>query len=128
MTDGVVVKRLGEFETLGRGVFHRIGAGLGVTSFGINVERWPPGSTDYPDHDESQSGQEEVYVPLEGCAFLLVGEHEYELAPGTFARVPAGTRRKIVTRDDSVTLLCIGAVPGRPFTPSGPAHRQDLPG
>ena len=61
----VTVKRLEEFEN-NHGVFFRARAGLGVTSFGMAVERWPAGSKDYPEHDETRTGQEEVYVVLEG--------------------------------------------------------------
>ena len=108
----VVVRRLDEFEILGRGVFHKVRHGLGVTSFGINVEKWPAGSRDHPEHDEVESGQEEVYLALEGQAFLLAEGQEVELVPGVFARVGPGVRRQIVTRDSPVTLLCLGGVPG----------------
>ena len=116
----VVVRRLDEFEILGQGVFHRVRQGLGVTAFGINVEKWPANSQAYPEHDESGSGQEEVYTPLEGQAFLQVGQEEIELVPGVFARVGPGVRRKIVTRESPVTLLCIGGVPGGAYEPAEP--------
>jgi uncharacterized cupin superfamily protein len=116
----VVVRRLDEFEILGRGVFHRVRQGLGVTAFGINVEKWPAGSQDHPEHDEAASGQEEVYLALEGQAFLLAEGREFELVPGVFARVGPGVRRQIVTRESPVTLLCLGGVPGRAYEPSGP--------
>ena len=61
----VTVKRLEELEN--NGVFFRARAGLAVTSFGMNVERWPPHADMYPEHDELRSGQEEVcevYRPL----------------------------------------------------------------
>jgi uncharacterized cupin superfamily protein len=115
----VVVRRLDEFEILGRGVFHKVRAGLGVTSFGINVEKWPAGSEDHPEHDEAESGQEEVYTALEGQAFLLAEGQEFELVPGVFARIGPGVRRKIVTRESPVTLLCLGGVPGGVYEPSG---------
>ena len=97
----VTIRRLGEFQTLGKGVFHRVRDGLGVSSFGINVEAWPPGSSDYPEHDETESGQEEVYLALSGRAFLLVDGDEFVLEPGVFARVGPGERRKIVTRGEA---------------------------
>jgi len=116
----VVVRRLDEVEVLGQGVFHRVREGLGVTAFGINVEKWPAESQDHPEHDEAASGQEEVYVALEGQAFLLVDHEEIELVPGVFARVPPCVRRRIVTRDSPVTLLCLGGVPGGVYQPAGP--------
>ena len=117
----MTVKRLGEFEELGGGVFHRVRAGLGVESFGINVEVWPPNSQDYPEHDEGQSGQEEVYTVLEGSATLVIQAHgDFELERGVFARVGPGIPRKIVPGPEGVTLLCIGAIPGKPYEPPPP--------
>ena len=91
-----------------------------MTSFGINVERWPANSTDYPEHDESASGQEEVYTVLEGSATLAVGDARFELSPGVFARVGPGERRKILPGPDGVVLLCLGGVPGGAYAPAAP--------
>ncbi len=110
----VTVKRLEEFES-NRGVFYRVRAGLGVTSFGLNVERWPANSDLYPEHDEHQQGQEEVYVVLEGSATLVASGEEHHLVPGVFARVGPGVMRKFVPGDEGVTLLCLGGVPGEVY-------------
>jgi uncharacterized cupin superfamily protein len=116
----VTVRHLDDFESVGRGAFIRVRDGLGVSSFGINVERWPAGSDSFPEHDEGSSGQEEVYVPLSGSAVLIADGQEHELKPGTFARVAPGVSRKIVTREEGVELLCIGGVPGGAYKPAGP--------
>ena len=112
---GVIVKQLEEFEN--NGVFFRARAGLGVTSFGMNVERWPPGADTYPEHDETRTGQEEVYVVLAGSARLVVGDEAYALEPGIFASVGPEVRRRIEPGEDGVTLLCLGGTPGAAFSP-----------
>jgi hypothetical protein len=71
--------------------------GLGIGSFGMQVERQPEHYQAYAQHDESDSGQEEIYTLIEGSARLLVGGDEHALRPGVFARVGPNTRRKIVT-------------------------------
>lgn len=46
-----------------------------------------------------------------------------------FARVGPGVTRKIVTADQPVQLLAVGAIPGRPYSP--PAFTEEgaaLPG
>jgi uncharacterized cupin superfamily protein len=86
--------------------------GLGVTSFGMNLERWPAGYSDYPDHDHEKDGQEEVYFVFEGSATLQAGDESFELTSGTFARVGPGQKRKLVPGADGVTLLAIGGKPG----------------
>ena len=120
MTD-VTVKHLDTMKAYGQGVFVTVGAELGTSSFGINVERWPPGATDYPEHDEAASGQEEVYFVFAGSATLCVGDEYHELPTGTFARVGARERRKLIPGSEGVELLCLGGIPGEPFRPSGPA-------
>jgi uncharacterized cupin superfamily protein len=91
--------------------------GLGVGSFGMQVERLPAHYEAYAEHDETDSGQEEVYTLLEGSARLLVGGEEHPLRPGVFARVGPTVRRKIVTDDDPALLLCLGGRRGSAYRP-----------
>jgi uncharacterized cupin superfamily protein len=114
--NGVTIKRLEEFEN-NHGFYYRVRAGLGVTAFGLSVENWPPRYEDYPEHDESERGQEEVYVVLGGSCVLRAGEEEHPLDEGMFARVGPGVRRKILPGAKGVKLLCIGGVPGRVYEP-----------
>ena len=109
----VTVKHIDEFESAGgTGRFLLARKGLGVTSFGMNVERFPAGYADYPDHDHAKDGQEEVYFVVEGAVTLHAGEEAFELTPGTFARVGPEQKRKLVPGAEGVTLLAIGGVPG----------------
>lgn len=99
---------------------------LGVRSFGMQVERLPAHYEAYAEHDERESGQEEIYTLLEGTARLLVGGEEHALRPGVFARVGRATRRKIVTDDEPALLLCLGGRPGQVYEPpawTDPAQR-----
>jgi uncharacterized cupin superfamily protein len=123
MSVDVLVKRLDEMRAYGQGVFVTVGRELGISSFGINVERWPANCDEHPEHDEAESGQEEIYVPLSGSCVLIADGEEFLLEPGVFARVRAGQRRRIVTREEPVDLLCLGGIPGEIFQPSGPAAR-----
>lgn len=131
----VTVKRIEDFESMGyEGLsMHTARAGLGVSSFGMQVIRIPSGNEAYPEHDHSRQGiggrmfekrprqldQEEVYTALEGSATLRAGDQEFALEPGVFARVGPGEVRKIVTGEEGVTLLALGGVPGKPFAPDG---------
>jgi mannose-6-phosphate isomerase-like protein (cupin superfamily) len=109
----VTVKHLDELDSYdGKGRFLFARKGLGVTSFGMNVERFPAGYADYPDHDHSKDGQEEVYFVVEGSATLQADDESFELTPGTFARVGPTQKRKLVPGDGGVTMLAIGGAPG----------------
>src|SRR5262245_12565177 len=95
----------------------RVRAGLGVTSFGLAAIDFPPNFTDYPEHDHSGDGQEEVYTVLQGSATITIDGQEHVLEPGVFARVPAGVKRKIATGDGPARILAMGAVPGGVYEP-----------
>jgi hypothetical protein len=123
MSVDVTVKGLDEMKAYGKRVFVTVGAELGISSFGINVERWPANCDRHPEHDEAEVGQEEIYVPLSGSCVLIADGEEFQLEPGVFARVGPRQRRRIVTRDDPVDLLCLGGIPGEAFRASGPASR-----
>jgi uncharacterized cupin superfamily protein len=113
----VTVKRLDEFEAIFGGAFRRVRAGLGVSSFGLALMDFPPGFTQYPEHDHGPDGQEEVYAVLAGVATLTVGGEDYELEPGVFARVGPQEARKISTGDEGARVLAIGASPGKIYEP-----------
>jgi quercetin dioxygenase-like cupin family protein len=113
----VTIKRIEDFEAIFAGGLRRARSGLGVRSFGMQVEEFPPNATQYPEHDHSEDGMEEVYTALEGKAILQVGGEEHVLEPGTFARVGPGETRKLVTGDEGACVLAIGAVPGKVYEP-----------
>jgi quercetin dioxygenase-like cupin family protein len=112
----VTVKGLDEFEAVFGGGMRRVRAGLGVTSFGIQVIELPPSFEHYPEHDHTHDEQEEVYTVLEGRVTLHAGGEEYELEPGTFARVGPGEKRKLVSGEEGVRILALGAVPGSVYS------------
>ena len=113
----VTIKRVEDFEAIFGGGLRRARSGLGVRSFGMQVEEFPPNATQYPEHDHSEDGMEEVYTVLEGTVILEVRGEEHVLEPGTFARVGPGERRKLITRDEGARVLAIGAVPDRIYEP-----------
>ena len=113
----VTVKRLEEFDAIFGGGMRRVRAGLGVTSFGMQVIELPPEFSMYPSHDHSHDDQEEVYLTLGGRATLQVGDEEFALEPGVFARVGPGQKRKLVTAGEGARILCLGGSPGKAYEP-----------
>ncbi len=111
----VTVRRTEDFEATFRGGMLRARAGLGLTSFGMQIIRFPPHADRYPEHDHAQDGQEEVYTVLEGEATLRAGGEEHTLEPGVFARVGPSETRKLVTGEQGAVVLALGGLPGRSF-------------
>lgn len=113
----VTVKSLDEFDTAFGGGLRRVRAGLGITSFGLQVIELPPNFGGYPEHDHSHDEQEEVYAPLSGQVTLQVGGVDHALEPGSFARVGPDEKRKLITGEQGCRIICIGGVPGAAYEP-----------
>jgi quercetin dioxygenase-like cupin family protein len=111
----VTVRQLEDFDSAFGGAMKLVRHGLGVESFGIQVFDMPANADQYPEHDHSHDGQEEVYTVLEGVATLRAGGEEHELRPGTFARVGPGEKRKFVTSAEGARVLALGAIAGKAY-------------
>jgi mannose-6-phosphate isomerase-like protein (cupin superfamily) len=116
------VKRIDEMEAVYAGAFKRARAELGINSFGLAVMDIPPNYPEYPEHDHSEDGQEEVYLALSGSGELEIEGERYPLDPETMVRVSAGTKRKIWPGGEGVRVLAIGACPGKVY--EAPANSE----
>ena len=82
---------------------------LGLQSFGMNVVELPPGET-IPEHDETQTDQEEVFIILSGEATMVINGQDHAAPAGTFARLDPEPQRTVVNRsDEDVTVLIVSA-------------------
>lgn len=109
--EGYTLRRIDELATIHHGAVKLAADGLGVETFGLQVLDFPPGFTDYPEHDHADDRQEEVYVVLDGSAtFEIAGDVE-RAEIGTMVRVGADTRRKLVAGPQGVRVLAIGCAP-----------------
>ena len=108
--------RYDEMPTLWDGFAHLVRPGLGLSAFGANVMNLP---ADYETkaHDESGSGQEELYVALSGSGAVLVGDQRerLELDPECAVRVGPETSRVLASGPDGMRVLIIGGVPGQAY-------------
>lgn len=108
--------RYDEMPDLWDGFCNLVRPGLGLSAFGANVMNLPP---DYETkaHDESDSGQEELYVALAGSGAVLVGEERtrLELDPERAVRVGPGTSRVLASGPEGMRVLIVGGVPGQAY-------------
>jgi tetratricopeptide (TPR) repeat protein len=92
---------------------------LDVRAFGVNA--WTAhdaGATVIPEHDERDSGHEELYVVTAGHATFTAGDEEIDALAGTlvFFRDPT-VFRGAVAREADTTVLAIGAKAGEAYRP-----------
>ena len=69
-----------------RGAFFKIRRALGTTAFGINEVRLPAGAEGL-EHDEVETGHEEVYIVLEGGGTFTVDGEAVDVGAGDYLRV-----------------------------------------
>jgi hypothetical protein len=85
---------------------------LGIHAFGVNAFTPAEDGTLVGEHDEAGSGQEELYIVLDGNATFEVDGEKVDASPGTLVFVGPESRRK-ATGD--ATILAVGATPGQAY-------------
>jgi mannose-6-phosphate isomerase-like protein (cupin superfamily) len=85
---------------------------LGIRAFGISAVAMDPGDDFDIEHEESESGQQEVYVVVTGrAAFRFAGE-EVEAGPGDVVAVPDPAEvRSYRALEPGTRIVCLGAAP-----------------
>jgi len=110
--------------------WHPLTHHFGLTAFGLNafVAR-EAGQELIGEHDESDSGQEEVYVVLDGVARFSIDGAESDVPAGSVVvlRDPA-TRRRALALEPGTAVLAVGG-PARSAFPStwDSSHFDDVP-
>ena len=120
------VARLDDIER--RGTDIPVREHLGIHAFGINAYTPSEDGTLINEHDESGSGQEELYIVLDGNATFEVDGEAVDAPPGTLVFVGPESRRK-ATGDG--TVLAVGATPGEAYQAidwgeAWPFHREAM--
>ncbi len=91
-----------------RGAFFKIRRALGTTAIGINEIRFPPG-IEGPEHDELDTGHEEIYIVLEGSGTFTIDGEAVPVVVGDYLRVDADARRQAGAGPDGMTFIAAGA-------------------
>ncbi len=111
-----VAKSIDDLPTKWDGFAKLLRAGLGITSFGAQIMDLPP---DYStrSHDESSTGQEELYMGLQGSGAVLIDASGERLVldPDHVVRVGPSVARTLTSGPEGLRVLCIGAIPGAPY-------------
>ena len=106
---GYSVLHIDDLEPAGPGGAVRfVRRALGVEAFGVNWFELPPGAVGR-EHDEVDSGQEEVAVVVRGSGVWRVGGQEVPVREGTFLRFDADQTRCPVAGPDGMAFVAIGA-------------------
>lgn len=93
-----------------RGAFFKLRRALGTNAFGINEIRLPPGQ-EGREHDESETGHEEVYVVVDGGGTFTVDGEDVQVKPGDYLRVDPQATRLAKAGDDGLRFIAVAAKP-----------------
>ena len=94
------------------GRWQALNAPLGVAAFGVNAIVCDPGESIGTAHDETDTGQHEIYIVVAGRAEFQVGPDVYEAAPGTIVAAPdPAVLRSFRALEPGTRIVCVGAVP-----------------
>ena len=102
---------------------------LDVQSFGINA--WTvraPGDRIIPEHDETPSGHEELYLVTAGHAVFSVDGEEVDAPAGTVVYVgDPDAKRGASAREAGTTVLAVGGRPGDAYRPRAWETNAEVP-
>lgn len=120
MAENYTIKHRDDFERMegsGECTWLLARKALGTTSFGYNLVEIAPGGQ-IPEHDESGSGQVELYLILEGEATMRLDGEDHPAPAGTFASIEPAAERTILNRSEAPVLaMLIGVQPEGGYEP-----------
>jgi hypothetical protein len=116
------VAHLDEIDELddGRCPYRPVRHHFGITAFGMTA--WTArdaGDRIINEHDESDDGQEELYLVQRGHAAFELDGKRLDAPAGTFVYVPSGVKRTAFAEESGTTILAVGGVPGKAYEPAG---------
>ena len=89
---------------------------FGVTGFGVNAVTKDAGNVLIPEHDETESGQQELYFVHAGEVKATLDDEEVTVPAGSFVSCEPEAKRKFESTASPTTLVIIGGTPGKPYT------------
>jgi uncharacterized cupin superfamily protein len=120
MAAGYTIRHREEFEAMegsGEATWKLARKALGTSCFGFNLVEIGPGGG-IPEHTESESGQVELYVILDGEAVLRIEGEDHPAPAGTFASIEPAASRTILNRSEApMTAMLIGVQPEGGYQP-----------
>lgn len=82
---------------------------LGARAIKLNRFDNEPGQAG-SEHDERETGQEEIYVPVAGSGSIVVDGEAVALEPGICVLVEPETTRQVVAGPEGLAYIVVGAV------------------
>ena len=114
----VDLAQLDRIEVPGSPVLRPVRHTLGVKAFGVNAFTGDqPGDVVIQRHTEG-GGPEELYAVVAGRATFTLDGETFDAPAGTLVHAAPELEREAIAADPGTTILAVGAVIGKAFSPS----------
>lgn len=90
------------------GVVRMVRKAVGARAFGFNHFDFPPNHTGH-EHDERETGHEEVFFCVRGSGVIRIDGDDVELREGRFVRIDPESTRVPVSGPEGMAFVVIGA-------------------
>jgi hypothetical protein len=119
---GYAVAQLDEIDEVddGRCPWRPVRHHLGITAFGVNA--WTghdAGDRIINEHDETDDGNEELYLVLRGRAVFELDGERLDAPAGTCVFVRSDVKRTAFAEEPGTTIFALGGTPGKAYEPHG---------
>jgi hypothetical protein len=119
---GYAVAHLDEIDEItdGRCPWRPVRHHFGITSLGVNA--WTAreaGDRIINEHDESDDGNEELYLVLRGRAVFELDGDRVVAPAGTLVFARPGVKRTAFAEEPETTIIALGGIPGKAYEPHG---------
>jgi len=88
---------------------------FGITAFGVNAVTKDAGNVLIPEHDETASGQQELYFVHAGAVKATIDGEEVHIPAGGALGIEPQVKRKLESAESPTTLLIVGGTPGKAY-------------
>lgn len=109
-----------DLPQLWEGMAKLVREGFGISGFGAQIWDLAPDYTT-ESHNESGSGQQELYVALRGSGAVIVhgdgGDERLTLDPDHLVAIGPEHERTLASGSEGLRVLCIGGAPGKAYEP-----------
>ena len=93
---------------------------FGIASFGVNVFTGKQaGDRIINEHDETDDGNEELYLVQSGRARFELDGETFDAPAGTFVFAEPAVKRTAFAEEPGTTLVAMGGVPGKAYEAGG---------
>jgi hypothetical protein len=119
---GYAVAHLDQIDEMddGRCPWQPVRHHFGITAFGVNAfTARDAGDRIINEHDESDDGNEELYLVLQGRAFFQLDGERVDAPAGTLVFARPSVKRTAFAEEPETTIIALGGTPGKAYEPHG---------